>query len=146
MIEQNHGPAHLSVFTNHFLSKPVENKALLHTLFIEKRWSARQISDFTGWPKTTITEAIETLGLQRSPNPILKDRFGWKVQDGKLVPHIRQQKIIQKILNLRNTENCSYTKITKFLNDNCIPTLKNKRWDHKIVRTIIEREKADYIN
>src|SRR5262249_50238013 len=92
------------------------------------------ISQFTGWPKTTVTDALKELGITREPKIPLKARYGWKILDGSLVPHTRQQLVIEKMRRFREVKGWSWNKIAEFLNERHIPTLNGKKWDHKTVK------------
>jgi|SRR5581483_3989900 len=136
--ERNETPNYLSIFINHFLSKPQENAALLKALFIEKAWSVGQISKFTGWPRSTIVDALEAHDLTRDPKPIVKPCYGWKLIDGVRVPHVRQQLIIQKIKKLRN-KSYSLNRIAVELNAQALPSPGGKKWDHKTIKIVLNR-------
>lgn len=111
----------------------------MKALFVEKQWSAGQISKFSGWPKTSVIEALKAHDITRDPKAPTKVRFGWKVEDGNLVPHVRQQLVIGKILKLRDREKMSFNQIAKALNIGGIPTLSGKKWEHKTIKAIVAR-------
>lgn len=116
IYEPNAGCGHLSIFINHFLSKPSENAAFLRVIFVEKQLSAAQISKETGWPKTSVIEALQLHGITREPKVRVQARYGWKVEDGQLVPHARQQLVVQKMKRLRDSEGWSFNRIAQHLN------------------------------
>ena len=137
ICEQNPQRPHLSIFVNHFLSKPSENASLLRVLFVEKQWSAAQISKVTGWPKTSVIDALNLHAITREAKDSVRPRYGWKVEDGQLVPHIRQQLVVEKMKKLRDGEGWSLNRIARFLNEKKITTAHGKRWDHKAVQIVL---------
>lgn len=115
---------------------------MLKTLFVERAWSVGQISNFTGWPRTTILDALQANGLTRDPKPTVKPCYGWKLVDGVRVPHVRQQLVIQKIKKLRD-KNYSLNRIASELNTQAVPSPGGKKWDHKTIRIILNRNTAE---
>lgn len=69
--------------------------------------------------------------------------YGEKVVNGLVVPHLGEQKVIDKMKELRAAGN-SYGKIATWLNVQSVQT-KNGRchWDRKTVHTILQRGVAD---
>lgn len=84
-------------------------------------------------------EALQLHDLTREAKPTLKARYGWKIQDGELILHARQQIAIQRILKMRQG-GASFRCIAEFLNQKKIPTLSGGRWEHKTIQAIVERE------
>ena len=107
---------------------------------MERAWSAQQIAQFTGWSKTSIIDALSALGITRPPKQRLRPPFGWKISpDGQFVAHVREQKIVRKIVQL-SAKGLSATRLAKFLNEKKVPTKNRKRWEHKTIKAILERE------
>jgi hypothetical protein len=80
------------------------------------------------------------MGITRPQKQRIKPPFGWKLSDeGKLVAHVREQKTVRKIVQL-SAKGLSATGIAKFLNENKVPTKTRKRWEHKTILAILERE------
>ena len=102
-------------------------------LFVEKQHSAAQISQKTGWPKTSVIEALQLHGITREPKAPIVARYGWKLEDGQLVPHVRQQLVIQKMKKLRDGEGWSLNRVAKHLSESGVLTRTGKKWDHKVV-------------
>ena len=67
--------------------------------------------------------------------------FGWRWRAGKKVKNSAEQKIIEKIITLRNA-GLSYLEIVKALNSMNIPTkTKAKRWHFTTVYRILKNPK-----
>jgi hypothetical protein len=80
------------------------------------------------------------LEITRPKKPRVKPSFGWKLSDeGRLIPHVREQKIVKRIVQL-SARGLSPTRIAKFLSAKGIPTKTKKRWEHKTIQAILERE------
>ncbi|MBI3336140.1 recombinase family protein [Candidatus Peregrinibacteria bacterium] len=110
---------------------------------MEREWSARQIAQFTGWSKTSIIGALSALGITRPAKQRIKPPFGWKLSDeGQLIAHVREQKTVRKIVQL-SAKGLSSTRIAKFLNEKKVPTKTRKRWEHKTIKAILERESTE---
>ncbi|MBI4404617.1 MAG: recombinase family protein [Deltaproteobacteria bacterium] len=112
----------------------------MRVLFVEKQWSARQVAEFTGWSKTSVIGAIANLGLHRDRKPYIKEPYGWKLLNGNLVPHIRERKVIKTIMRLKS-DGYTANRIATFLNERVVPTKNRKRWEHKTIKAILERER-----
>jgi Recombinase len=138
--EQNGPTDHIPIFLNHFISKPSENATILRALFVDKNWSAGQIAQFTGWSKTAVIDALQLHEITRAPKTAaLRPRYGWKIEDGELIPHVRQQAVIARMKKWREA-GASFHQIAKNLNEGNIPTLFGKKWEHKAVHQILNRE------
>jgi len=70
MIEQNLDPSYISVFTNHFLTRPVENKALLHTLFIESDGLQGKSQILRAGPRLPLQRRLKRLGFKGHQTPL----------------------------------------------------------------------------
>src|SRR5690606_40062314 len=66
----------------------------------------------------------------------VKARYGWKVVDGELIPHTRQQVVIERIKRLREKDGLSLNQIAKTLNTKCVPTLTGGKWDRSEERRV----------
>jgi hypothetical protein len=48
-------------------------------------------------------DALATHCITREAKVATRARYGWKVEEGELVPHIRQQLVIEKVMKLRSS-------------------------------------------
>lgn len=127
----------VTVFFIHFLSFPSENLQTLRKLYIEKQLSVVEIAKLTGWPCSTIKNAIQKYNLSRDRRP-KHERFGWKKVNGHLLEHKGEQKIIKLILELRE-QGLSYPKIAIELNNKKYKTKLKKSWTKSTVQEVIKK-------
>jgi hypothetical protein len=131
--------AYLSVFIQHFLSVPAENLAILRKLYIDNSLSTYQIEEITdsSWSKTAIADALRKSNIARERVPS-RLSFGEKFVGGQRVPHLAEQKVIQKIITLRGSE-MSYRAIADYLNQRNTPTKLRSKWNKTTVGDILKR-------
>jgi hypothetical protein len=137
--EQTSPSDHIPIFINHFIAKPSENATLLRVLFAEKSWSAKQIAAFTGWSKTSVIEALQLHDITREAKPALRAKYGWKLENGILTPHVRQQLAIAKMKKLRG-QGQSFKQIAQTLNQSGTPAWCGHAWDYRAVNKVLNRE------
>lgn len=130
---------YVPVIITHFFNKPIQNSELLRKLYLEKDLSSYEISKFTGWPRSSISDAIRALGIKKDEikSPLL--RYGEKLSGTTRVAHKGEQKIINKMIALRE-QGLSFKKISEYLNDNNIPTKLGGSWYPSTVKSIVNRE------
>lgn len=94
--------SYLSVFIPHFIRNPSKNQAILRKLYLDFDLSSYQISDLTGWSRTAISDYLRKAKINKdsikSPSP----RYGEREVSGVRVPHLAEQKVIQKIVSFKN--------------------------------------------
>ncbi len=118
----------LSIFYFHYLAQPIQNEELLRKLYIEMDLSSYQISEISGWSRTSISDAMRTLEIEK---------VGRKGTNH--VVHTGEQKVIKKMLNLRK-KRFSYISIAEKLNEENIPSKLGKKWNKSTAADIIKRE------
>ncbi|MFZ8934382.1 MAG: recombinase family protein [Bacteriovoracaceae bacterium] len=92
------------------------------------------------WPKTLIVEAIHTFKISKENRPKNNRlRYGQRKIKWRIVPHLEEQKVIKKILNLKD-EGYSQRYIATYLNLKKVKTKRNGLWDKSVIGEIIKRE------
>ena len=113
--------------------------AILRKLYIEKLLSTYQIEEITdsSWSKTAIADALRKNNIARERVPS-RLPFGEKFVGGQRVPHLSEQKVIQKIIALRESEK-SFRAIADYLNHRNTPTKLGSKWNKTTVGDILKR-------
>ncbi len=111
----------------------------MRKLYLENDLSSYEIHKKTKWSRTSISDALRSLGIEKSYRkpPVL--RYGEKLQGGKRLPHKGERKVIDKMLSL-SEEGFNFTQISKYLNNKKIPTKLGGSWHPSTVKDIIKRE------
>lgn len=130
---------YVPVIITHFFNKPIQNPLLLRKLYLEKDLSSYEIHKKTGWSRTSISDALRVLGIKKETRKSPALCFGEKFLGNKRVPHKGEQKIIFKILELRN-QGYSFKRISEYLNNKNIPTKLGGSWHPSTVKDIVKRE------
>jgi hypothetical protein len=129
----------LSIFDFHYLTQPIQNEELLRKLYIEMDLSSYQISEISGWSRTSISDAMRTLEIEKDGRKAPTPQYGMKKEGTKYVVHKGEHKVINKMLTLRN-KGFSYISIAEKLNEEKIPSKLGKNWNKSTVADIIKRE------
>jgi predicted DNA-binding protein YlxM (UPF0122 family) len=111
----------------------------LRKLYLEKDLSSYEIHKKTNWSRTSISDALRTLRIEKPDRkaPVLS--YGEKLIATTRVVHKGEQKVIEKMLTLLD-EGQNFTQISKYLNDKNIPTKRGGSWHPSTVKDIIKRE------
>ena len=112
---------YVPIIITHFFNKPIQNSGLLRKLYLEKDLSSYEIHKKTNWSRTSISDALRSLGIEK-PNrkaPVLS--YGEKLIGTTRVVHKGEQKVIEKMMALSD-EGKNFSQISKYLNSNKIPT------------------------
>jgi hypothetical protein len=123
----------------HFFNKPIQNPELLRKLYLEKDLSSYETHRKTGWSRTSISDALRKLGIQKETRKSPSLCFGEKLVGNKRVPHKGEQKVISKMIDLRE-QGYSFKRISEYLNNNSIPTKLGGAWYPSTVKDIVKRE------
>jgi predicted DNA-binding protein YlxM (UPF0122 family) len=110
----------------------------LRKLYLENDLSSYEIHKKTKWSRTSISDALRSLGIEK-PNrkaPVLS--YGEKLIGTTRVVHKGELKIIDKMVTLLE-EGLNYSQISKYLNDKSIPTKRGGSWHPSTVKEIIKR-------
>jgi hypothetical protein len=99
-VDNNYSNLIIQAF--HYLSTPIQNEELLRKLYIERDLTSYQIAEMSGWSRTSISDALRILDLSKETKKAPNLKFGEKLVGGKRVPHKEEQKVIKKIITLRN--------------------------------------------
>ncbi|RLA68165.1 MAG: hypothetical protein DRQ88_00760 [Epsilonproteobacteria bacterium] len=140
--EPGYPTPYVSVFITHFLNKPKNNLGIFRKLYIDHDLSIREIESITesAWSKTTIIETMQEREITKiSSSKSNRLRFGERKVQGLIVPHLEEQKVIQKIIGLKN-QGYSLRKITKLLMEKNIKSKRGGQWDKSVIRDILKRE------
>ena len=119
------------------------NEEFLREMYLKKRLSTRQIAREICSARSTVKEALGRFGIPLRPDDeahrLNKGQlaYGERFVNGKTVRHIAEQRVLAKILELRD-KGTSYGGITDWLNAGGIPT-KNRvgKWDRPTIYKII---------
>ena len=126
----------LIILTFHYISTPIQNEGLLRQLYIEMDFSSYQISEISGWSRTSISDALRELDIKKESRKGPLPQYGMKKEGTTHVAHKGEQKVIGQMLSLLDAGQNFY-QISKYLNDNNIPTKRGGSWS---VKEIIKRE------
>ncbi len=130
---------YVPVIIAHFFNKPIQNSKLLRKLYLEKDLSSYEISKLTGWPRSSISDATRALGFKKEEVKAPTLRFGEKLVGTTRVVHKGEQKVIEKMISLRE-KGYSFKRISEHLNDKNIPTKLGGSWYPSTVKDIVKRE------
>ena len=111
----------------------------MRKLYLEKDLSSYEIHKKTKWSRTSISDALRTLGIEKVKRkaPVLS--YGEKLIGTKRVDHKGEKKVIDKMLALQN-EGQNFSQISKYLNSKNIPSKRGGSWHPSTVKDIIKRE------
>ena len=101
--------------------------------------SSYEIHKKTNWSRTSISDALRDLEIQKEERKAPVLAYGEKLQGTTRVAHKGEQKVISKMLALLD-EGQNFTKISKYLNSKNIPTKRGGSWYPSTVKEIIKRE------
>jgi predicted DNA-binding protein YlxM (UPF0122 family) len=129
---------YVPIIITHFFNKPSQNSGLLRKLYLENDLSSYEIHKKTNWSRTSISDALRSLGIEKSnrKSPVLS--YGEKLIGTTRVVHKGGQKVIDKMLALLD-EGQNFTQISKYLNSKNIPTKRGGSWHPSTVKEIIKR-------
>ncbi len=104
-------------------------RSVLQTINIIAKWDSKMISDRT----KEFIERKRLIGERVGHAP-----FGFVYERKKLVPFAQELKTVYLIREKRTTEELSYHKIAKFLNESLIPSKRRKKWYAETVKAIFK--------
>jgi len=110
----------------------------LRKLYLENDLSSYEIHKKTNWSRTSISDALRSLEIEKPRRKAPTLSYGEKLIATKRVVHKGEQKIIEKMLTLID-EGQNFTQISKYLNDKNIPTKRAGSWHPSTVKEIIKR-------
>ena len=129
----------ISIYEFHYFALPVQNEGLLRQLYLEMDFSSYQISEISGWSRTSISDALRELNIKKETKKGPLPQYGMKKEGATHVVHKGEQKVISQILSLRNT-GLSFDAIANKLNKENIPSKFGSQWNKSTVKEIIKRE------
>ncbi len=111
---------------------------------IAERLEMRRVPTKLGgfWNANTVTAIFgreaPRYGIKVDRSDVSPARFGYCKQDGRVVPHVEEQKVIAWILRAREHK-LSYRRIAERLNEYNVPTKRGGVWSVPQVSTIVRR-------
>ena len=115
-----------------------KNEDFLRQKYEVEKLSARQIAVLISCSHDAINRALSTFGIRKRKIKSGYAPYGHKLHKNKVVPHVRQQKIIKQMQRLRK-KGWSYKKIADRLNDCGVKTPTGKdKWYGCGVRRILK--------
>ncbi len=133
----------ISIYTSHYFCLPIQNEQLLRKLYLELDLSSYQISEFTGWSRTAISDALRLLDIKKDKRKGPNAAFGMKKEGTTYVVHKGEKKVIKMILTLRE-KGLPFPQIAIDLNNKNYKTKMNKSWTKVSVREVyIKHSKKD---
>ena len=113
-----------------------KNKAFLKQKYEVEKLSARQIAVLIGCSHAAVNRAIKHFNFVTQAHQGGWAGYGFKLHHGVLVPHVREQIIIRRILRWREAK-WSFTRIAKALNRSGISTPSKKgKWHASNIKRI----------
>jgi len=131
--------SYVSVFIPHFIGNPAENHEILRKLYLDFDLSSYQISDLTGWSRTSISDYLRKAKINKESIKSPIPRYGEREVSGVRVPHQAEQKVIQKIVSLKSKGH-SFREIARVLTESGIPSKRGGQWSKTTVQEIYKRE------
>ena len=84
-----------------------------------------QISKICDWPRSSVSDSLRRLGIEKENRVANSPPFGKELRDGVLTSIPSEQRIIKKMIHLRKTGE-SYRSIAAHLNELKLPTKTGK--------------------
>lgn len=135
---------HLFEIIDFIHTPPWKSKTFLTEKYVKKGRSIAQIAKQTLSSKSAIRDALIEFGipLKQQGKPGLRPAqvpYGFRREDGLLVPHLGEQRIIQSVRKM-SSDGLSYRKICDFLTSVGVPTKnQGKGWQPEMIRRILTR-------
>jgi IS30 family transposase len=115
------------------------SKTFLNQKYAVEGLSARQIAVLIGCGHSSINTALIRYGIAKKKQHSGWLTYGTKMEEGKRVPHYREQRVIEQIKRKREV-GWSHQKISDWLTERGIRSPSGQtRWYHSTVKRIHER-------
>jgi len=119
--------------------KLYRNEDFLRQKYCVEKLSARQIAVLIGCAHSAVNRAIQRFDLDKHLTHSGWIEYGFKMEHGKIVAHVREQITISRMVRWRDSE-WSFQRIAAELNQRGIRTPAGKgRWYGPTVKRIIAR-------
>lgn len=115
-------------------SSTESGRLALQTLQWVAKWDSKMISDRT----KELVERKRSVGERVGHAP-----FGFVYEKKKLIPFLKELQVVYLIREKRNSEELSYHKIAKLLNESHIPAKRGGKWYAETIKTIYENSLYD---
>lgn len=114
-----------------------ENKDYLIQKYTVEKLSARQIAVLIGCAHSTINDALARFGITKTRRIGGHVPYGYKMENGRRVPHVREQKVIDQILRAHD-RGWSNRRIAEWLNSRGVKSPSQQgRWYGPAIARII---------
>ncbi len=124
------------------------NEEFLRDLYLEKQLSTGQIAREIRSARSTVKEALLGFGIlmRRGDDAHRLNKgqlaYGERLVQGHVVPHLAEQKILSKIVGLRQS-GATYATIAAWLNSQGHPTKNRARaWDRPTIYKMIHKQRG----
>lgn len=122
---------------------PLKDEALLKEKYIKEGLSPKQIALQLGVSRSAVVGRLKRLGVSAQARPqsgylLAQVPFGWKKKNGKLVPHLQEQRTLSQIQKA-HAEGESLHAIARSLMIAGIKSKNGGRWDASTIRSILKR-------
>lgn len=136
-----------------FQSKNIQFISLTENLAVKDAASKFQLQMYLSMAenfRNQISDKMRTMIKYKRENNLKcagHTPYGYDAVNGKLIPNLPEQSVIDEMIRLRDIENLSYSKIAQVLTDKKYPTRTNRaNWDGRTIQNIIKRELAKQAN
>ena len=131
--------SYVSVFIPHFIGNPAENHEILRKLYLDFDLSSYQIANLSGYSRAAISNFLKREGIKKLKRKPPTPRFGERLAAGGFrVPHLAEQKIIEKIVRLK-TQGRSFRNIAEVLNSAGTPSKRGGQWSKTTVQDVFNQ-------
>lgn len=114
------------------------SESFLRQKYEVERLSARQIAILISTSHSVINHALDHFNIERIPQQSGWKEYGFKLINGKKIPHVREQNIIQRMVRWRNAK-WSFNRIASKLNSLGIKTQSGGgQWYGPTVKRILK--------
>ena len=121
-------------------TKPLfENSDFLIQKYTIERLSARQIAVLIGCAHSTINDALERFSIVKKRSDSGHIPYGYKMENGRRVRHVREQKTIKQI-RLKKNRGWSNAKIAEWLNARGVRSPADSVWYPATVGRILQSD------
>ena len=123
----NCSPANVQVESIVSTTPLFENRDFLNQKYTVEGLSARQIAVLIGCAHSTINDALERFSILKKRRDSGHIPYGYKLENGRRVRHVREHKVVNQIL-LKKNRGWSNAKIADWLNTCGIRSPAGRVW------------------
>ncbi len=131
---------------SHSLNQALTFETEIPRLFTQEKLSLSQIAEKLGTSRDRVRNTLARLKISRPKAPAdsaltAQVPFGWKKANGKLVAHVAEQRVLEKITKAR-AEGESLHSIARSLTIAGIKAKNGGKWHARTVSRILERNES----